>query len=68
MISSEILPVFIEIFSLEVPVLFKYNVMGAKYLTRCVAFAFNDKYTSVKMCCGKKVEVLCFRIKIIIFT
>lgn len=58
MMSSEILPIFTEnFFFLEVPVLFRYNIMGAKCLTRYAAFAFNDKYTSVKMCCGKKVEV-----------
>lgn len=57
MMSSEILPIFIEVFFLEVPVLFKYNRMGAKYLMTYAALAFNDKYTSVKMCYGKKVEV-----------
>lgn len=54
--SSEILPIFIEIFFfLEVLVSFKYNIVGTKYLMTYAAFAFNDKYASVKICYGKKV-------------
>lgn len=55
LMSSETLPIFTEIFFfLVVPVLFKYNRMGVKYLMTYAAFA---RCTSVKILYGEETEV-----------